>query len=147
MDDAPEFLVDVVDGLARLLDTAGVGTYSPDGIFPPGATAITDTVLPASTDRAVVLAAYLTQEHATLTDCTVMVQVRTRAGLDPRDVARLDGAVHAVLHGSGPWTFGTARVLLITRQSAAYIGPDGQGRHERTSNYQLRAHQTHPKLA
>ncbi|MYX36726.1 hypothetical protein GTY85_25320 [Streptomyces sp. SID8377] len=143
---APDFLVDLVDGLAQVLDANAVGTYSPDGVFAPTDTAITDTVLPSSTDRAVVLAAYFTQEYTTLSDCTVLLQVRTRAGLDPRDVARLDGAVHAVLHASGPYTFGSARVLLVNRVSAGYLGPDAQGRHERTSNYQIRAHQTHPKL-
>ncbi|MGW2062805.1 minor capsid protein [Streptomyces sp. NPDC001937] len=146
MADTADFLVDLVDGLAQLLDEAGVGTYDVDGVFKADDTAITDTALPSATDRAVVLAAYFTQEYTTLTDCTVLLQVRTRAGADPRDVARLDGQAHTVLHASGPFTFGTARVLLINRVSAAYLGPDQQGRHERTSNYQIRAHQTHPQL-
>ncbi|MGI5252774.1 minor capsid protein [Actinacidiphila glaucinigra] len=142
------FLTDLVDGLAQLLDAADVGTYyPPGGVYGPDDTAITDTALPSSTDRAVVLTAYFVQESTTLTDCTVMVQVRVRAGTDPREAADLEDAVHAVLHASGPHTFGTARVLLISRVSASALGPDSQGRHERASNYQVRAHQPHPQLS
>jgi hypothetical protein len=133
------FLVDLVDGLARLLDTAGVATYRPDGVYAPTDTAITDTVLPDSPDRAVVLTAYDTADSAQLTDCTVFVQVRTRAGLDPREVAALDEAAFAVLHGLRDQQLGTAHVGLITRQNTAPLGADSLGRHERTSNYTARA--------
>jgi hypothetical protein len=140
------FLVDVVDGLARLLDAAEVAAYRPDGVYGAGETAITDTVMPAAPDRAVVLTAYDTATSQNLTDTTVLVQARTRAGPDPREVAALDDAVFEVLHNSGPFLFGTARVVLITRQSAAPLGADSLGRFERTSNYALRAHRPHPRL-
>lgn len=133
------FLVDVVDGLARLLDTAGVATYRPDGVYATTDTAITDTVIPDSPDRAVVLTAYDTADSAQLTDCTVFLQVRTRAGLDPREVAALDDAVFAVLHALRYQTFGTAHVALIKRDNSASLGADSLGRFERTSNYTLRA--------
>ncbi|MFD4880011.1 minor capsid protein [Streptomyces sp. NPDC058420] len=140
------FLVEIVDGLARLLDAAEVATYRPDGVYETDETAITDTVMPDSPDRAVVLTAYDTANSQTLTDTTVFVQARTRAGPDPREVAALDDAVFEVLHNSGPFLFGTARVVLITRQSAAPLGADSLGRFERTSNYALRAHRPHPRL-
>ena len=140
------FLVEIVDGLAKLLDTAGVATYQPDGVYEAGETAITDTVMPDSPDRAVVLTAYDTANAQNLTDTTVFVQARTRAGPDPREVAALDDAVFEVLHNSGPFLFGTARVVLITRQSAAPLGADSLGRFERTSNYTVRAHRPHPRL-
>jgi hypothetical protein len=140
------FLVDVVDGLAKMLAAAKVATYRPDGVYGAGETAITDTVMPAAPDRAVVLTAYDTANAQNLTDTTVYVQVRTRAGPDPREVAALDDAVFDVLHNSGPFLFGTARVVLITRQSAAPLGADSLGRFERTSNYALRAHRPHPRL-
>ncbi|MER7691568.1 minor capsid protein [Streptomyces sp. NPDC097610] len=140
------FLVEIVDGLARLLDAAEVATYRPDGVYETGETAITDTVMPDSPDRAVVLTAYDTANSQNLTDTTVFVQARTRAGPDPREVAALDDAVFEVLHNSGPFLFGTARVVLITRQSAAPLGADTLGRFERTSNYTVRAHRPHPRL-
>jgi len=140
------FLVEIVDGLARLLDAAEVATYRPDGVYETGETAITDTVMPDSPDRAVVLTAYDTANSQNLTDTTVFVQARTRAGPDPREVATLDDALFEVLHNSGPFLFGTARVVLITRQSAAPLGADTLGRFERTSNYTVRAHRPHPRL-
>ncbi|WP_405948879.1 minor capsid protein [Streptomyces prunicolor] len=140
------FLTDVVDGLAKLLDAADIATYRPDGMYGADETAITDTVMPDSPDRAVVLTAYDTANSQNLTDTTVYVQARTRAGPDPREVAALDDALFDVLHNSGPFLFGTARVVLITRQSAAPLGADTLGRFERTSNYALRAHRPHPRL-
>lgn len=133
------FLVDLVDGLARLLDAEGVATYRPAGIYTSGETAITDTVMPDSPDRAVVLTAYDTADGATLTDCTVFVQVRTRAGADPRQVAALDEQVFAVLHGLRDQQYGDARLALMKRENTAPMGADPVGRYERTSNYTVRA--------
>lgn len=73
------FLVEIVDGLARLLDAAEVATYRPDGVYETGETAITDTVMPDRPDRAVVLTAYDTANSQNVTDTTVFVQARTRA--------------------------------------------------------------------
>ncbi|MFC8199945.1 minor capsid protein [Streptomyces sp. NPDC057298] len=140
------FLTNIVDGLAQLLDAAGVAVYRPDGVYGEGETGVTDTVMPDKPDRAVVLTAYDTANFQQLTDCTVFLQVRTRAGTDPREVAALDDAVFGVLHNSGSHLFGTVRVVLITRASAALLGADPVGRFERTSNYTLRAHRPHPRL-
>ncbi|MEU8950897.1 minor capsid protein [Streptomyces sp. NPDC048489] len=133
------FLVDLVDGLARLLDAEGVATYRPTGIYASGETAITDTVMPDRPDRAVVLTAYDTGDDPTLTDCAVFVQVRTRAGTDPREVADLDEAVFLALHGLSDQRYGTARVRLMHRDNSAPLGADASGRFERTSNYTVRA--------
>ncbi|EPH40336.1 minor capsid protein [Streptomyces aurantiacus] len=140
------FLPDVVEGLARLLDEHGVGTYRPDGVYAASETAITDTVMPEAPDRAIVLTAYPIDESAALTDTVLAVQVRTRAGPDPREVAALDDAVFAALHASGRLTLGTARITLIYRFSAGSLGADANGRQERTSNYRVRANRPHPHL-
>ncbi|MFD3572804.1 minor capsid protein [Streptomyces sp. NPDC058644] len=140
------FLVDVVDGLARLLDARGIGTYRPDGVYTAGETAITDTVMPDGPDRAIVLTAYPVDESAALTDTVLAVQVRTRAGPDPREVNTLDDDVFAVLHASGRHTFGAARITLIYRFSSGSLGADANGRQERTSNYRLRANRAAPHL-
>ncbi|MCX4672405.1 minor capsid protein [Streptomyces sp. NBC_01381] len=140
------FLSEIVDGLARLLDERAVGVYRPDGIYAAGETAITDTVMPDGPDRAIVLTAYPVTESAALTDTVLAVQVRTRAGPDPREVGALDDDVFAVLHASGRHTFGTARITLIYRFSSGSLGADANGRQERTSNYRLRANRPHPGL-
>ncbi|MFE7017557.1 minor capsid protein [Streptomyces sp. NPDC057651] len=141
------FLVDLVDGLARLLDAQAVGVYRPDGLYADGETAITDTAMPPGPDRAVVLTVYADAGSAALTDTTVSVQVRTRAGQDPRDVADLDDAAYTVLHAAGPLNVGGIPVNLIYRTSTASLGADANGRHERTSNYSVRTHRAHPQLS
>ncbi|MEU4997832.1 minor capsid protein [Streptomyces sp. NPDC021622] len=140
------FLVDVVDGLARLLDERAVGVYRPDGIHAEGGTAITDTVMPEAPDRAIVLTAYPVTESAALTDTVLAVQVRTRAGPDPREVTDLDDAAFAVLHAGGRHAFGSARMTLIYRFSSGSLGADANGRQEHTSNYRLRANRPAPHL-
>ncbi|MFF4738780.1 minor capsid protein [Streptomyces sp. NPDC001262] len=140
------YTVDLLDGLARLLHEEGVGTYRPEGTYTSGETAITIATMPPAPDRCICLSAYPVVDSPVLTDTTTGVQVRTRAGPDPREVDRLDDAVHDVLHGSGPHQLGGVRVQLITRTSAAPIGADASGRMERTSNYYARAHRAHPHL-
>ncbi|TFV32295.1 hypothetical protein E4K10_18215 [Streptomyces sp. T1317-0309] len=140
------FLTELVDGIATTLHAADVAVYRPDGLYQPEETAITDTVMPSDPDRAIVLTVYDTTDTQNLTDTTVYLQVRTRAGEDPREVAELDDAVFDVLHNSGPYIFGTTIVVLITRQSAAMLGADQTGRFERTSNYVVRAHRVSPRL-
>ncbi|MEK2473821.1 minor capsid protein [Streptomyces noursei] len=134
------YTVDLLDGLARLLHTAGIGTYRPDGVYGPDETAITIAATPPAPDRVICLSAYPVTDSPVLTDTTTGVQVRTRAGADPREVDALDDAVLDVLHGSGPHHFGSARVQLLYRASAAPIGADSAGRAERSSNYYARAH-------
>ncbi|MFF4751828.1 minor capsid protein [Streptomyces sp. NPDC001270] len=133
------FLRDLVDGLARELAATGVATYRPTGAYTSSETAITDTAMPESPDRAVVLTAYDTTDAPALTDCAVSVQVRTRAGTDPRDVADLDEAAFTALHGLRDRQFGSAYVQLVTRDNSASMGADAVGRFERTSNYTVRA--------
>ncbi|MFE6689640.1 minor capsid protein [Streptomyces sp. NPDC057743] len=134
------YTTDLLDGLARLLDAARVGTYRPDGVYGPSDTAITIAAMPPAPDRVLCLSAYPVTDSPSLTDTTTGIQVRTRAGPDPREVDVLDDAVFDVLHGSGPHAWGAVRVQLLYRVSAAPIGADSAGRMERSSNYYARAH-------
>ncbi|MDV9190765.1 minor capsid protein [Streptomyces sp. SR27] len=140
------YTVDLLDGLARLLAAAGVGVYRPDGVYTAGETAITIAALPPAPDRCICLAAYPVTDSPVLTDTTTGIQVRTRAGADPREVDALDDQVHELLHGSGPHRFGAVPVQLVYRLSAAPIGTDTSGRWERTANFHVRAHRAHPNL-
>lgn len=137
---------DLIDGMARHLAAAGVGVYRDSGVYEAEEVAITDTALPL-VDRAVVLTAYDTQDSDRVPDVTVMVQVRCRGRQDPRECAALDDAVYEALHGLLTQHWGAATVLLIRRDSAAVLGPDSQGRHERTSNYIVRALRDLPDAA
>ncbi|MFD7508121.1 minor capsid protein [Streptomyces sp. NPDC059853] len=131
---------DLLDGVARLLDAEGVGTYRPDGIYAAVDTAIVIADMPPDPDRVICLSAYPVEDSPALTDTVTGVQVRTRASTDPRAVVDLDDQALDVLGGSGPHAWGAARVQLIYRQSAADIGADQLGRRERASNFYALAH-------
>lgn len=140
------YTIDLLDGLARLLAAAGVGVYRPDGAYVAGETAITIAGLPPAPERCICLAAYPVTDSSVLTDTTTGIQVRTRAGADPRQVDALDDQVHEQLQGSGPHRFGAVPVQLVYRVSAAPIGTDASGRWERSANYYARAHRAAPHL-
>ncbi|MFD9879994.1 minor capsid protein [Streptomyces alboflavus] len=140
------FLTETIDGLARLLAEQRIAVHRPDGVYAAGETAITDTVMPEAPDRIVCLTVYAVEESAALTDCTVAVQVRTRAGPDPREVAALDEAVFTVLHGLRHLALPTARITLARRVSTVPLGADTLGRLERSSNYRVLGHRPHPRL-
>lgn len=140
------YTVDLLDGLARHLAEQGLGVYRPDGVYAPGETAITIAATPPAPDRVICLSAYPVAESPVLTDTTTGIQVRTRASSDPCEVDALDDQVHALVHGSGPHTFGAVPVQLLYRVSAAPLGADKSGRWERTSNYYARAHRSAPHL-
>ncbi|KOX16616.1 hypothetical protein ADL06_33270 [Streptomyces sp. NRRL F-6491] len=129
-----------------MLAAAGVGIYRPDGVYAAGETAITVAALPPAPDRAICLSTYPVTDSPGLTDTTTGLQVRVRAGADPREAEVLVDQVHDVLHASGPHVWGEVRVQLVFRVSAAPIGTDSAGRWERTANYHLRAHRAHPNL-
>ncbi|MGW8767679.1 minor capsid protein [Streptomyces sp. NPDC055815] len=140
------YTFDLLHGLARLLHGAGLGTYRTDGPYAVGETAITIAALLPAPDRVICLSAYPVTDSPVLTDTTTGIQVRTRAGADPREVDALDDQVHELLHGSGPHRFGAVPVQLVYRVSAAPIGTDASGRWERTANYYARAHRASPHL-
>lgn len=140
------YTVDLLDGLARLLHEHGIGTYRTDSPYAAGETAITVAALTPAPDRVICLSAYPVTDSSVLTDTTTGIQVRTRAGADPREVDALDDQVHELLHASGPHRFGAVPVQLVYRVSAAPIGADSAGRWERSANYYARAHRAHPNL-
>ncbi|MFE9217134.1 minor capsid protein [Streptomyces lavendulae] len=140
------YTVDLLDGFARLLHAAGVGIYRTDGPYAAGETAITVAAVPPSPDRVICLSAYPVTDSSVLTDTTTGIQVRTRAGADPREVDALDDQVHELLHASGPHRFRAVPVQLVYRVSAAPIGADSAGRWERSANFHVRAHRAHRNL-
>lgn len=132
----------LLGGLAQLLADAGVGTWHPDGSpYVAGDTAIVIAALPPAPDRAVALAAYPVSDHVSQADVTVGVQVRVRAGRDPREVQDLDDAVFEALHGLEELVLGGVSVVQIYRRSSAALGQarDPNELWERSSNYYVDA--------
>jgi Bacteriophage minor capsid protein len=133
---------DLLTGVAERLAAAGVGVWRPAGpAYTDDETAIVVGSLPQQPSTVVALAAYAVTASAALNDTTIGVQARIRgvSGGDQRPAADLADAVFEALHGLRQQTIGGIWVAQITLQSSAQLGPDQQGRDERTDNYYMQA--------
>jgi len=136
---------DLLAGIAELLADRGVGAWRPDGTaYAPDETAIVVGTMPPGPDRVICLNWYPVELLDGHGDVTVGVQVRTRAGTDPRDVSDLSDAVYDVLDGLAGIQLGGVWVSQIYRRSgeeiSAAAGVDTQAdRHERVDNYYIQA--------
>lgn len=134
---------DLIDGLAALLADNGIGVYDPAGVYQASDTGITVGIMPDSPDRCLCLTAYPVEDTG-LTDVTTGVQIRVRAGRDPRDAGSLDDSVFDLLHNARGYQLGGVPVAVSWRQSSAPLGQDDKGRTEISSNYYLRATRSYP---
>ena len=121
-----------------LLAGAGIATYEPTGVYAAGDTGITIGVMPDVPDRCLCLTPYAVEDTGT-TDVTVGVQIRVRAGRDPRDAEQLGDAVYELLHNARGYQLGAAYVAVSWRQSQASLGQDEKGRTELAANYYMAA--------
>jgi hypothetical protein len=127
-------------GMAQHLQTAGLGTWSPSGVYTVGQTGITIRAVPDSPDRLITLAAYpLGTNLPGMADHLLGVQVRLRAGPDPRDCDDLADAVFDLLDGVSGLVWGGIPVKSISRRSYTSMGQDGSRRWERSENYEIDA--------
>jgi hypothetical protein len=129
----------LITGLAEHLAAAGIGTWRASGIYQANETAIVIRAIPPSPDRLITLAAYVVGGGHGNASTTQGVQVRLRAGKDPRDVDDLADAIFDLLDSAGPLTLGGVGVSQAYRQSYSSLGQDGNGRWERSENYYLDA--------
>lgn len=126
---------DLIDGIAELLQLAGVAVYRPDGpAYTPDETGLTIANMPDAPSRLICLTPYAVDD-SDLTDAITGVQVRMRAGTDPRALLALSDAVFKELHNRRNLTIGGSYVALMWRQSEAPMGQDAHGRDERSANY------------
>ncbi|MGW9385407.1 minor capsid protein [Streptomyces globisporus] len=132
------YTADVVEGLAELLAEHGLGTYGPpDEPYPTEGTAIVLGVMPAQPDRVLCLTPYPITDTGG-PEAITAVQVRMRAGRDPRAVYDLADDVFGVLDGREHYRLREVSVSLSWRQSEASLGLDGSNRMELTANYYFR---------
>ena len=127
----------LLDGIAGLLQEAGVGVFRPDAVVSDPDTGIFRSVMPDTPERALGITAYPVEdsEH---TDAITGVQIRMRAGRDPDAIDDLADEVFDALHNRQHYLCGGIHVALSWRQSQAWIGQDAHGRMELTSNYYFR---------
>ncbi|MFJ2292095.1 minor capsid protein [Streptomyces sp. NPDC087894] len=131
------YTTDLTEGLAELFTGEALGVYRPDSPLQDGETAIVLGVMPEAPDRVICLTAYPV-EDSDLTDAITAVQVRIRAGRDPRAVDELADRAFDLLHNRQGYRLRGVYVALSWRQSQAWIGQDTHGRMELTANYYLR---------
>ena len=127
----------LLDGIAGLLEEAGVGVFRPDDVVTDPDTGLFRGVMPDTPERAIGITAYPV-EDTDRTDTTIGVQLRMRAGRGPDAVDDLADAVRDALHMRRHYVVGGISVVLSWRESQAWIGQDAHGRMELTSNYYFR---------
>ncbi|WAL94000.1 minor capsid protein [Streptomyces sp. Je 1-369] len=135
----------IVSGLAELLAAEGLGVYRPAGVYAPDEIAIFLHRMPEAPDKAFAITPYPVEDTG-LTDVTDGLQIRMRAGPDPREVLDMADAVRDLLHMREGTVVGGVRLSLIWRQSQAPMGQDEHGREELTSNYYARSTRPSPHV-
>jgi Bacteriophage minor capsid protein len=133
----------LLTGLAERLAAGGAGVWhDPDGVLEPygsGETAIILGAMPPEPERVVLISPYPVSSDTGQDNVIMGIQVRVRAGSDPRDAIDLEDAIYDLLHGKTHLTLGGVDVVQILRQSSTSLGQarDQSARWERSSNYYL----------
>jgi hypothetical protein len=137
-----EFQANLLTGIAVLLHNASLGTWRASGSYEDTETAIVFGKLPLTPERAIALTAYPVFDHATISDSTLGVQIRTRwEEEDPRLVSDLSDQIFSFLHGKEEFTLSTGvRVVRCDRNSGVSLGQDANNRWEWSDNYYLKLH-------
>lgn len=130
----------LLTGLAEHLADAGIGTWNPTGTYTSGQTGIVIRAIPDQPDRIITLTAYpVAGDLVGMADHATAVQVRLRAGPDPRDCDDLADQVFDLLDGARGLTWSGIPVVSVERTSYTSLGQDASRRWERSENYQIQA--------
>lgn len=129
--------VDLLRGVAELLDAEGVGTYDETGPLAADGTGIVLGRVPDGPDRVVGLTPYPVSDDDS-TDSVTGIQFRMRAGTDPTGVVQLANGIFTVLHNRRNYQVRGVQVEISWRNSQAWIGQDATGRMEISANYYFR---------
>jgi hypothetical protein len=135
----------LLTGYGELLEAEGLGVFATTGTYPEDAWGIFLGVTPDKPDRAVTLTTYPVDD-TDLTSVTTGLQLRFRAGRDPREVEDMSDAVYDLLHMRSHYVVNGIPINLSWRQSGAWLGQDGNQRIERTENFYLRTEREAPNL-
>ncbi len=129
-------MTDLLDGMARYLESLSLVTYDPAGVL---GDCFIDTMPPAP-DSAVTLGTYgLGVPDPLADDDECGLQVRARGGPDPRVSRARCAAIYDVLQGLAGVELpdGTWLILCTALQTPTPLGVDATGRHEHTVNFRL----------
>ena len=130
---------DLLEGIARMIATAGIGvSYNKDGWYVGSTTGVYMKTTPDKPDRAVVLNSVNQGDDITMPLGEVMVQVKGRGAANrPLDVDDLLDDIFAILHGTTGLAFGGIIVIQMNRRVSVPMGRDDNNRWSRIDQYYL----------
>lgn len=135
------FTTDLLVGLAQLLDADDVAVWKPADPYADNEVGIVLGVPTQSPPSLVAIASYNSIDQPALSDSTAQIQFRFRApDADPTPADDLADGVFDSLQGLRLTLPTGVRVVYGKRSSTLPLGIDGNGRHERTDNYDLMVH-------
>jgi hypothetical protein len=131
-------ITDLLNGIATMSATAGVGVYDPAAVYTTGQTGIFMKVMPATPDRVIVLTAVNQGDSISDPFGQVMVQARFR-GLpgQPLDVDVLADSFFDIFHGTTGLVFGSVGAVQMNRKVSVPMGMDDLKRWSRVDQYYL----------
>lgn len=114
-------------------------TWRPDGAYPAAERALTIKAVPASPDVVCAVTVYDVDDDPDPRQVrrTFAVQARFRAPGRPDAVDEIAQEAFVALHAQHHTAFGQVPIARCVRTSVAQLGPDANGRHERTDNYRI----------
>lgn len=130
---------DVTVGVAEHLAATAGFTWRPDGAYTKTERALTIKAVPAAPDVVCAITVYDVDDDPDPRQdrSTFAVQLRFRAPGRPDAVDDLAQEAFVALHAKHHTRFGQVPIARCARQSVAQLGPDTNGRHERTDNYRI----------
>jgi hypothetical protein len=135
------FTTDLMTGVAQRLHAAGVGVWKPTGAYLDTEVGIVLGVPSQQPPSLIALAVYRVADDPALSDSVVGLQVRVRGSdEDPRKADDLADGVFDALQGLHGADVNGVRLVYSRRTSMLPLGVDGNGRQERTDNYDLTVH-------
>ncbi len=133
--------MNLVTGLAEHIAAAGVALWDPAGGYADTETrtCLMYRAVPLAPDRIISLGEYGPTADVDQADAVARVQARIRGDRDPRTVDGIADSLFDLLHGATRLYLGGVSVVQVRRISTAQLGPDENGRWERTDNYEFQA--------
>lgn len=134
------FTNDLLVGVAQLLHSRGAAVWKPTGAYTENEVGIVLGAPTQSPRSLIALAAYGNVDAPALSDSSVGVQFRLRSpSADSTPADDLADGIFDALQGLRA-TLNGIRVVYAKRTSTYPLGIDGNGRQERTDNYDLTVH-------
>lgn len=135
-------VVDYLVGMAEYLDANSSLVWDPDSLgpeftYPSTVTGIHLKDVRIHPDRIVVIYPYLDFNSVILPQRDLDFQIRTRGGSIPTDCDEIADIAFKLLHRQHHLVWNGLEISRIRHTSFLPLGPDDQGRWERTDNYEL----------